>query len=180
MTKAWKTFSWVAAFAGFALLTEGVILVGRDVPPAPGAQPVVLGPGGVTAHRMSTKSWTLAYDHAQTSPDGSVAQIDGIHDGVLFRAGKPFIRISARHVSVNTLSDDFTASGNVHVEQLKASMTRSFDTQLIVWTNATKTLTISHPSTIKTGGSSMTVDKVIINLKTGTVHLGNVGGSLTI
>ncbi|MFN2527270.1 MAG: LPS export ABC transporter periplasmic protein LptC [Candidatus Baltobacteraceae bacterium] len=160
------------------ILGEGAILSGRDLPPLPGQVPVILGKGGVTAHKMSTKSWQLFYDRAQTSPDGSLAQIDNIHDGVFFRDGKPYVTISAKHVSVNTLSDDFTATGDVHVTQLKARVTRTFDTDLIVWANSSKQLTLSHPSLITTGGAKMSVQSATFNVQTGEIHLGKIGGHL--
>lgn len=178
--REWKTF-WVAlGVAIFAILTEGVVLSGRDLPPPPGAEPVILGKGGVTAHKMSTKSWQLFYDHAQTSPDGSIAEIDGIHDGIFYRNGKPYVTISAQHVSVNTLSDDFTATGKVHVTQVKPGTTRSFDTDLIVWTNASKELTLNHPSLVTTGDAKMTVQNATFNVQTGEIHLGKIGGHLNV
>lgn len=180
-TRSWRTFWYVLGIALFAIFTEGVVLSGRDLPPPPGSEPVILGAGGVTAHKMSTKSWSLYYDKAQTSPDGSQAEIDGIHDGVFYKNGKPYITISARHVSVNTLSNDFTATGRVHITQLKpGALARSFDTDLIVWTNATKTVTLSHPSIIKTGDATMTVDSMTINVDTGAIHVGKIGGKINI
>lgn len=175
---SWKAFFAVCGVAFLAIMAEGIVLSGRDLPPPPGAQPIVLSKGGVTAHKMSTKSWTLNYDHAQTTPDGSAAEIDGIHDGVFYRKGKPYIKISARHVSVNTITDDFTATGDVHVTQLKASLARSFDTDLILWTNSNKMLTMSHPSVIKTGDATMTVQTITVDLDKGTVHLGKIGGAV--
>lgn len=174
----WRLFWIVAGFAFFGLLAEGVILSGRDLPPPPGTEPIVLGPGGVTAHKMSTKSWSLYYDHAQTSPDGSLAEIDGIHNGVFYRKGKPYITISAKHVSVNTLSDDFTATGDVHITQAKGGLPRSFDTDLIVWNNATKLLTLTHPILIKTGDASLTVQNMTFNVQTGDLHIGKIGGKV--
>ncbi len=170
----------VLIVAILGILAEGVVLSGRDLPPPPGAQPVVLGAGGVTAHKMSTKSWSLFYDRAQTSPDGSLAEIDGIHNGVFYRKGKPYITLTARHVSVNTLSNDFTATGDVHVTEIKGKASRTFDTDLIVWTNATKLLTLNHPSVIKTGKAVMTVANATFNVQTGDVHLGKIGGQLNI
>lgn len=178
--RGWKTFWIVLGVAVFGILGEGAILSGRDLPPLPGQKPVILGKGGVTAHKMSTKSWQLFYDRAQTSPDGSVAEIENIHDGVFYRQGKPYVKIAAKHVSVNTLSDDFTATGDVHVTQIMSGTTRTFDTDLIVWTNASKQLTLSHPSLITTGDAKMTVQSATFNVQNGQIHLGKIGGHLNI
>lgn len=180
MWRRWKTV-WQVAFVCFIGITiEGVVLSGHDLPPLPGAHPVFLGAGGVTAHKMSTKTWALFYDHAQTSPDGSLAEIDGIHNGVFYKNGKPYVTISAKHVSVNTLSQDFTATGDVHITQLKGATARSFDTDLIVWSNGNRLLTLSHPSVIKTGDRTMLVQNATFNVQTGDIHLGKIGGRFTL
>ena len=178
--RQWKTFWITLGVATFAILAEGVILSGRDLPPPPSAEPVILGKGGVTAHKMSMKSWQLFYDHAQTSPDGSIAEIDNLHDGVFYRKGKPYVTIRAKHVSVNTLSYDFTATGDVHVTQIKGGVTRTFDTDLIVWTNSSKQLTLTHPSLITTGDAKMTVQSATFNVDTGQIHLGKIGGRFNV
>ncbi|PZR59684.1 MAG: hypothetical protein DLM50_00815 [Candidatus Meridianibacter frigidus] len=180
MRKDWRVVTAVLAFAALAILVEGVVLSGRDMPPPPGAQPVLLGLGAVTAHHMKTRSWAFDYDHAQTSPDGSLAEIDGIHNGVLFKNGKPALKLSAKHITANTVSQDFTATGRVHVEQTGASMPRSFDTDLIVWSNATKTLTLSHRSLIRTGSASLTIANASINVETGKIKIGSIAGSVNI
>ena len=114
------------------------------------------------------------------SPDGSYAEVDGIHNGVLYRDGKPYLSISAQRVNANTISDDFTATGRVHIAQLGGSETRTFDTDLITWSNAMKTLTLAHPSLIKTGKGTLTVDSATINFSTGAVHLGRIRGAFSL
>jgi hypothetical protein len=163
--------------AAVAILAEGLILSGRDTPPPPGSAPAILGQGQVSAHRWKTRSWSLEYDRAQMSPDGTLAEVDGIHNGILYRAGKPYLSITAQHISANTISDDFSAIGRVHVAQLRGE-SRTFDTDLITWTNASKTLTLAHPSIIKSGSATVTVDNATINFESGAVHLGKLRGAI--
>ena len=179
MRSSWKSFWVVVVFAIGAVMTEGILLAGRDTQAPPTNVPVILGAGGVTAHRLSSKSWSFGYDHAQTSPDGSIATIDGIHDGVLFRKGKKFLTIRANHVQANTVSDDFTATGAVVISEVSGTAPRTFRTDLIIWTNVTKTLTLSHPSTITTGGSTLHVQNATVNFQTGKIHLGGIGGGVS-
>jgi len=68
----------------------------------------------------------------------------------------------------------------VHIAQLQGAEARSFDTDLITWTNVTKMLTLAHPSIIKTGNGSLTVDSASLNFATGAVHLGRIRGAFTI
>ncbi len=176
----WRTFAFVCGVALVAILAEGLILSGRDIPPPMGSTPAILAKGQISAHRWKTKSWSLEYDRAQMSPDGSYAEVDGIHNGVLYRDGKPYLSISAQHISANTLSDDFTAIGRVHIAELRGAQSRSFDTDLISWSNAMKTLTLAHPSIIKAGKGALTVESARINFATGAVHLGRIRGAFTI
>ena len=177
---SWRTFAWVCAIALVSVLGEGLLLSGRDIPPPPASAPAILAKGQISAHRWKTRSWSLEYDRAQMSPDGSYAQVDGIHNGVLYRDGKPYLSLSAQHVSANTVSDDFTATGRVHIAQLSGSETRTFDTDLITWTNVTKTLMLAHPSIIKSGKGTLTVDSATINFSSGAVHLGRIRGAFSL
>ena len=173
----WRTFVWICGIAIVAILAEGLLLSGRDTPPPPSSAPAILAKGQISAHRWKTRSWSLEYDRAQMSPDGSFAEVEGIHNGVLYRDGKPYLSISAQHVSANTVSEDFTATGRVHVAQANGPESRTFDTDLITWTNANKTLTLAHPSVIKSGKGTLTVDSASINFFTGAVHLGRIRGA---
>lgn len=176
----WRTFWWVCGLAAGAILIEGLVLSVRDTPALPGAAPAILAQGQISAHRWKTKSWSLEYDGAQMSPDGSLAEVDGIHNGILYRDGKPYLSISAKHVTANTFSDDFTATGRVHVAQLQGSEARTFDTDLITWTNVTKTLLLAHPSIIRAGKGTLTVENASINFETGAIHLGRIRGALSL
>lgn len=177
---SWKAFTYTCVFATLAILCEGLILSGRDTPPLPGTAPVILSRGQVSAHHWKTKSWSLDYDRAQMSPDGSMAEVDDIHNGILYRNGKPYLSIAAKHVSANTLSDDFTATGRVHIAQLAGPVPRSFDTDLIAWTNLTKSLALPHPSIIKTGKATLSVETATINFETGAIHLGKIKGAISL
>lgn len=175
--RTWKTLGITAGAAIAVVLAAGVIFAGRDVSLPPMQQPVILRGGKVTGNHLSTPSWSFSYDRAQTTPDGGVATITGVHDGVLYRHGKPYLRLSARRVSVNTGSFDFTATGDVHVVQRsRDGAARSFDTDEIEWNNAQKLLVLPHPSLVRTGDKTLVVRTITVNFTTGAVHLGNVSG----
>ncbi len=167
------------AFAAF--LAVGFILAGREpVPDAPNSQPIVLKGGHVSNHRIDTQSWSFDYKRAEQSPNGSVATITGIHNGILFRKGKPYLRISAQEVSINTASLDFTAIGDVHVESAnaKGNGARSFDTDLVEWDDGLKHLAMPHPSIVRTRGQVLKVDSITVDFKKGLVTLEGVHGGI--
>lgn len=178
----WRRLATYAATAMAIVITLGVILAGRDLPPPPGQQPIILNGGSVAGHRIKSRSWSFTYDRAQTSPDGTVANIDGVHSGVLYKNGEPYLNISAQHIAANTQTFDFTATGDVHIEYVgdKGKRRRSFDTDLVIWANARRELQLNHPSIVRTGEDSMTVKSILVDFQTGTVHLGPIDGKVSI
>lgn len=172
-----------AVLAVAAVLTVGVILAGRDVPAPPGSVPIILRHGGVFGHRLTSrgaKAWSFDYDRVQTSADGTFANIDGVRGGLLYKDGKPYLKISARHIAANTLNNDYTAEGEIHIEALGRGIKRSFDTDLAVWQNFSKTLTLAHPSIVRTGDAILTVKTVTVDFNTGKVHVGPIEGAVKV
>lgn len=176
----WKRIGWIAGIIFAVWMTIGIMLAGRDVPPPPGAQPITLKGGRVTGNRVSTRSWTFDYTKAQMSPDGILATLDGVKNGVLYKKGKPYLSISAEHVSVNTQTFDFTATGDVHIEALHPSdgISKAFDTDLVQWVNATKMLELPHPSLLRTGGQTLKVATISVDFNKNDIHLGKISGSV--
>lgn len=169
----------VVACVAIAWFVGELILAGREpAPPPTGTEPITLKNGKVTGNRISTRSWTFDYKQAQMSPDGITASVIGVHNGVLYRKGKPYLTLSAQQVSVNTESHDFTAIGTVHVTTIsqKDNVSRSFDTDLVQWTNATKILMLSHPSIIRSGDQLLKVATVSVDFNSNEVHLGKIQG----
>lgn len=161
-------------------MVVGITLAGRNVPPPPGSQPITLRGGRVNGNRVSTRSWTFRYTHAEMSPDGILATLDGVKNGVLYKKGKPYLSIAAEHVSVNTQTFDFTATGDVHVEALhpKDHISKSFDTDLVQWMNATKMLQMNHPSLFRTGGQTLKVATITVDFNKDQVHFGKITGNV--
>lgn len=177
----WRIAAWAAGAALFIWVVVGIMLAGREpggLPP--GTTPVTLRGGRVTGHRLSRRSWTFDYKTAQTSPDGTIATVDGVKNGVLYRKGKPYLTIAAQHVTINTQTFDFTAVGDVHVAAInpKDKIAKSFDTDLAVWTNSTKMLELTHPSLIRTGSQILKVDTISVNFNTNDIHTGKISGSV--
>lgn len=179
-----KKWNWrrIALAAGAVVLIwviVGVVLAGREsLPPAPGTQALTLHGGRVTGNRMSTKSWMFEYQKAEMSADGMLASVDGVRQGVLYKNGKPYLSVTAEHVSVNTQTFDFTAIGDVHVTQMQdnGGAPRSFDSDFIQWVNATKMLMLPHPSIVRSGGQTLKVTSIKVNFNTGEIRFGGMQG----
>ncbi|HET9393978.1 MAG TPA: hypothetical protein VFO29_10740 [Candidatus Rubrimentiphilum sp.] len=177
----WRKIGWAAGTIVLIWLIVGVVLAGREpAPPVPGMQPLTLHGGRVTGNRMSTKSWMFEYKKAEMSSDGTLATVDGVKQGVLYKNGKPYLSVTAEHVSVNTQTFDFTATGDVHVTQMQdaGGGSRSFDTDFIQWNNATKALMLPHPSVVRSGGQTLKVTSINVNFRTGEIRFGGLQGGI--
>jgi hypothetical protein len=173
----WRRLVWIAGAGLLVWLIVGVILAGKDTPEIPPtSQAIDLKGGHITGNRITTKSWSFDYQHAQLSPDGTTGTVDGVRNGIVFKKGKPYLRISAEHISINTQSLDFTAIGKVHVERVDDPEKRSFDTDLVVWTNNAKIVRLDHPSYVHTKDNTLRLESVTINFDTDQIHFGQIGG----
>lgn len=177
--RLWKRIAIACAIAFVAWVTVEVILAGGGPPPpSPSSISMDLRGGHVTNHRITTKSWSFDYAHAHLSPDGTSGSVDGVRNGIVYRKGKPYLRISAEHVSLDIASLDFTAVGKVHVERIDDPQGRAFDTDFVTWTNDAKLLKMTHPAYIHTNGQTLRIDGITVDFDANTIHLGSVGGQV--
>jgi hypothetical protein len=179
-TVPWRTI-WICLGIAFGLfMIGGIVLAGRDVPSLPPlTQPMILNHGHLSNLRTTTKSWSFDYDRAQLSPDQRFGNIDGVHHGVIFRNGKPYLKLSAEHISIDTQALDFTATGKVHLVRIGAGAGTTFDTDLITWHNGTKLLEMQHPSYVHTGGQTLKVETIVVDLAKDSVQLGKIDGDIS-
>jgi hypothetical protein len=179
--RLWKRLGIVAgALVVVWVVVEVVLAGGGAPPPPPGQVPIDLRGGHVLNNHISTKSWSFDYDRARLSPDGMSGSVDGVRNGVVFRKGKPYLRISAQHVQLNIQSLDFTAIGKVHIERIDDPQGRAFDTDFVTWTNDAKVLRMTHPSYIHSGGQTLRIDGITVNFDDNTIHLGKLSGSVDV
>jgi hypothetical protein len=179
--RLWKRIGIGAAvLAGIYVIVE-ILLAGGGAPPSPPSQiPIDLRGGHVMNNHIATKSWSFDYYHARLASDGMSGTVDGVRNGVVFRKGKPYLRVSAQHVKLNVQTLDFTAVGKVHIERIDDPQHRSFDTDLVTWTNDAKMLRMDHPSYIHTGGQTLRINGISVNFDDETIHLGKVSGRVDV
>ncbi|MDE2482555.1 MAG: hypothetical protein KGN02_10235 [bacterium] len=174
----WKRAGYIALGALAIYVIVGVILAGRDTPPLPPSQTgITLAGGQVRGNRIATKAWSFDYATAQLSADGTTGTVEGVKDGIVYKHGKPHLRISAERVSLDTQALNFTAVGKVHVELIGDPAHRSFDTDLVTWTNGAKLLRMDHPSYVHSDGQTLKIDGVTIDFGTNKVHINKIDGA---
>jgi hypothetical protein len=179
--RAWKRAGIIAGALVFIWVVAEIILAGQGAPPPPPSSVSMdlLG-GHVLNNRITTKSWTFDYDHAKLSPDGTSGSVDGVRNGIVFRKGKPYLRISAEHITLDISSLNFTAIGRVHVERIDDRQGRAFDTDLVTWTNDAKLLHMTHPAYIHSNGQTLRIDGITVDFDANTIHLGKIGGHVNL
>jgi hypothetical protein len=179
--RAWKRAGIIAGALVFIWVVAEIILAGQGAPPPPPSSVSMdLHGGHVLNNRITTKSWTFDYDHAKLSPDGTSGSVDGVRNGIVFRKGKPYLRISAEHITLDISSLNFTAIGRVHVERIDDRQGRAFDTDLVTWTNDAKLLHMTHPAYIHSNGQTLRIDGITVDFDANTIHLGKIGGHVNL
>lgn len=170
----------IAAGALAAYLAYGIWNAGRDDrPPPPSNANITLEGGRAHGQRLKFRSWSADYDRIVSNADQTVLDITGVHDGTIFRHGKPYLHVRAHHMTVNTLSRDFTADGPVHAETIDGVPPRSFDTTSATWSDVAQKLTLAHRVVIRTGADApLAVGSLTLDVKTGRVAVDDVDGAV--
>lgn len=179
--RTWRRIAIVAGIIVAVWVALEILFAGGTLPPIPPDQTgITLRGGHVNGNRVTTKSWTFDYESAQLTPDGTSGTVRGVRDGIVYKKGKPYLKVSAEQITIDTQSLNFTAVGKVHVTLVGDAEHRSFDTDLIEWTNGAKELRMDHPSYLHSGGQTLKLQSVTIDFDTNKIHFGSVGGSLEI
>lgn len=177
----WRTIAFVAGAALLVWLVTGFILAGRAPVPPPNNGPIVLQGCKTAGNRINTKSWSFECKQVTMSADGVNATIEGVKNGILYKKGKPYLKMAAQQVSVNTQTFDFTALGTVRIESISPKDgTRIFETDFVEWTNATKMLLLPHPSIVRSGDQVLKVSSLSVDFNKNDVHLGKIDGGFQV
>lgn len=177
----WRLVFTLAAAAFAVYVIVGIIRAGGSATPPPSSsQQITLRGCKGYGNRISTRSWSFQCDRATLSPDGITATIEGVHDAVLYKNGKRYLKMSAKNVTINTQTFDFNALGTVHIDAIPSngSPARSFETDLVQWTNATKMLLLPHPCIVHTGDATLKVANLSVDFNKSQVHMGRIEGAL--
>lgn len=181
LRRRWRLLAGIASVALVVWVAVEIVLAGRGILPVPpSGQPILLQGGRVQGgnHVVSSRSWRFAYDRGEFSADGTTGTLDGIHDGIVFRKGRPYLRLDAQHVSLNVTTLDFTAIGLVHIAMIDDPANRSFDTDEVEWTNYAKMLRMRHRSYVHVGGQTLTIESISVDFDKKEVRLGRIEGAI--
>jgi hypothetical protein len=177
MSAALRLLVLAIAAAGAVWVGYGIYHAGGDVP-----QPITIGETKLTAghaegRRVDGKpSWSLDYDRVLASPDTTTATLENVRHGELYRRGKPFMKITAKHVVVNMLSNDFIVTGPLELVQNDGQHKRRLTSQDADYSGALQTLTLPNSADITSDGSRVKVANAVVNFRSGDMKLGPLVG----
>ena len=177
MTVALRLLVLAIVIAGAAWVGFGIYSAGMDVP-----QPISIGQTTLTAghaegRRVDGKpSWSLDYDRVLASPDTTTATLENVRHGELYRRGKPFMQMTAKHVVVNMLSNDFFVTGPLELVQNDGRHKRRLTSTDGSYSGALQTLTLPHSADIISDGARVKVANAVVNFGSGDMKLGPLVG----
>jgi hypothetical protein len=155
----------------------GIYRAGGDVPPPPAVPETKLTSGHAEGRRGDGKpSWSFDYDKVIASPDTTVATLENVRHGELYKNGRPFMRMIAKHVVVNTLSNDFVVTGPLELIENDGRQRRRLTSDAASFSGVLQTLTLNRPSKISGDGANVTVATATVNFKSGDMRLGPLVG----
>ena len=170
----------IAGGALVAYLGYGIWAAGREdliLPQSNG--PVLFKQGSAIGQRLEGRSWSVDYERISTSSDQVSLDLYGVKHGIIFRDGKPYLGVTAKRLTINTVTRDFNASGKLHIETLGKKPVRTFDTEAANWSDSQRTLTIPDRAKIGTGASlPLLVGSAVFNVRTGELEMHQVAGAV--
>jgi hypothetical protein len=178
MRLTWRTPAVIAVLAFLAWVGFEIGRAGSEITVPRIATDDVFKFGTIHGKRIDQRAWSLDFDTASVSPDGSQATIAHVRDGRIHRPGKPDVTMTADGVIVNRVTNDFSVTGPVtFVEPEKDGRVRRFTTVGARYAGGTRTLQLEHTATITEGSTKITVSNATVNFRTGTVTVGTLQGT---
>jgi len=157
---AWVT--WEVWHAGGPVMNVGTTAVSE------------LDRGHAEGQRVNARAWSLDYSKIIEAPDGTTATLYDVRHGEIFRNGKPYVSVRADSVVVNTVSNDFSASGHVVLTENDGKHSRRFRSERALYNGVPQVLTLPTAVHIESDGMSANFDHAVVNLKTGSMQLGRI------
>ena len=172
-----RTAAALVVVAALAWVGYQTVRAGDDIPPPAPAGLTQLTGGHASDKRVDGKSWSLDYDTATMSADGSVAQIDNIRDGLIMREGKPYMHVHAKHIAANLTLNEFTVIGPVTFDEI-GGQGRTLVTTGAHYLGYAHTLELPNRVTIRSGLIRLTVEHATIDFSSGSTTLGRIVGTM--
>lgn len=167
----------LVAAAFFGWVGWGIYHAGGDVPAPIHDAETKLTQGHAEGRRIGgNRSWSLDYDRLIASADTTTATLENVRHGELYRRGQPFMQMQAKHVVVNTITNDFIVTGPLELVQNDGKHRRRLTSDAATYSGALQMLTLNHPADISSDGAKVKVASASVNFRSGEMSLGKLVG----
>jgi hypothetical protein len=164
----------------FAWICYELYRAGGGPPPPPPGQVKTQFKNGTATGQSKTHlpAWSLDYESITIGPDGYTNTLENVKDGRFYnKDGKPAAKIKAKHIVVNTISNDFVETGPIEITEIDGKHNRHFVSDEATYQGATQTVILSHPTTVTSDGGTAKIKKAIFNFKTGDMKTEGMIGT---
>ncbi|HKW45273.1 MAG TPA: hypothetical protein VJN22_06400, partial [Candidatus Eremiobacteraceae bacterium] len=111
-------------------------------------------------------------DSSETSVDGALTTYKNVRDGTYFEHGKPAYHISANQVTLDTRSQNYSASGGVHIWAVTGEQPRDIKADSLNWSQPLQTLSFPSGVTVLYESSSYSGRNLYVDFRDGSIHTG--------
>jgi lipopolysaccharide assembly outer membrane protein LptD (OstA) len=170
----WRTWLYTAIALGaitYVYLFVSAVFA-PPLPPESGINQVAMQLLQVQGQRGTKLGWKFGADSAQTSTDGGQTTYVGVHNATYYEKGKPAYRLSADSVTLDTRSQNYSATGNVHVWALTGAQPRDIRADNVNWNQPLQTLTCPGSVTIAYKKSHFMGNDVSVDFHDGSIRTG--------
>jgi hypothetical protein len=167
----WLAAAGVLALGGYLYLFISAILA-PPLPPVTNANTVVMRALHVVGQHGSRLGWSFSAETSETSVDGGFTTYHNVRDGTYYEKGKPAYHISANQIVLDTRSQNYSATGGVHIWAVTGEQPRAIWAEDMTWNQPLQTLSCPNKMTVLYTGSRYTGNNVFISFRDGSIHTG--------
>jgi LPS export ABC transporter protein LptC len=165
---------WVvsAAFFGTVVYLLASALLSPDLPANLGQPTIKMNSIEGQGERGNQLGWKFVADSSDISTDGETTTYHHVREGIYYLKGKPAYRLTADSVTLDARSQNYTATGDVHIWSVRPQDVSEVHTQNMSWNNALQMLSCPTQVHVKYKGFDMVSSHLELNLLTGSSTLG--------
>ena len=159
-------FGTIIYFLASALLTP-------DAPSTLEQQQIKMHRVQGQGQRGDQLGWKFIADSSDISTDGMLTTYHHLRQGTYYLKGKPAYQLTADQVTLDMRTQNYTASGAVHVWSVRPRDLSDLRTDNLDWNNPLQTLNCPSTVRVKYKGFDMVTAHLQANLLSGSSSLGS-------
>jgi len=167
---------WVGGFVIALFAIAGILLLTAFLTPD---MKTTMGQPQIQMHQIvgqgergTQLGWRFEADSSELSTDGQLTTYHGVRKGTYYLNGKPAYELTANQVTLDMRSENYTASGSVHVWSVRKSDLSDLKTETVLWNNPLQTLTCPSKVRVRYKGYNFATTRLQSNFTTGSTSLG--------